>query len=61
MPAFLDSRDLRYVIGALVLMVVLLVLTFALGPAPQQNSIGFPSTYARNGAARKPHTCCWII
>ena len=27
-------------------MVVLLALTFAIAPAPQQNSIGFPSTYA---------------
>jgi len=46
MPAFLDSRDLRYVIGALAVMVALLGLTFAIGPVAKQNSIGFPSTYA---------------
>jgi Domain of unknown function (DUF4350) len=45
MPAFLDSRDLRYVIGALVMMIVLLAVTYMVGPAPQQNPVGFPSSY----------------
>jgi hypothetical protein len=46
MPAFLDSGDKRYVIGALVLMAVMLALMYALGPAPAQNSLGYPSSYS---------------
>jgi hypothetical protein len=46
MPSFLDSRDARYVIGALALMIVLLAITIAVGPAPAPQSLGYPSTYA---------------
>ena len=40
MPSFLDSRDARYVIGALALMIVLLAITIAVGPAPAPQSLG---------------------
>jgi hypothetical protein len=53
MPSFLDSRDLRFLIGAGVLMVVLLALTFTLGPAPAQQSIGYPSSYSPEWAGAK--------
>jgi len=53
MPAFLDSRDLRYVIGAIVLMAVMLTLTFAFGPAPAQNSVGYPTIYSPEWAGVK--------
>jgi Domain of unknown function (DUF4350) len=53
MPAFLNSRDLRFLIGAGVLMVVLLALTFTLGPAPAQQSIGYPSSYSPEWAGAK--------
>jgi len=53
MPAFLDSRDLRYVIGALVVMALLLALTYTVGPAPRQNSAGFPSSYEPEWAGAK--------
>jgi hypothetical protein len=53
MPSFLDSRDLRFLIGAGVVMVVLLGLTFALGPAPVQQSLGYPSSYASEWAGAK--------
>ena len=46
MPAFLDRRDSWYVMGALALMVVLLGLTYAFGPAPAQKSIGYPTIYS---------------
>jgi Domain of unknown function (DUF4350) len=46
MPAFLDARDLRYIIGALVLMAVMLALVYAVAPAPAQTSVGYPSSYA---------------
>ncbi len=44
MPALLDSRDLRLLIGAGVVMLVLLGLTYAISPAPAQQSMGFPSS-----------------
>jgi hypothetical protein len=46
MPAFLDRRDSWYVLGAFALMAVLLGLTYALGPAPAQSSIGSPTIYS---------------
>ncbi len=53
MPAFLDSRDLRFLIGAGVVMVVLVGLTYAVGPAPAQQSLGYPSSYASEWAGAK--------
>ena len=50
MPAFLDAGDRRLLIGAAVAMVVLLALTFALAPAPRQQSIGYPSSYSSEWA-----------
>ena len=53
MPSFLDSRDARYVLGALALMVILLGVTFAFGPAPAPASYGYPSTYAADWTGAK--------
>ncbi len=53
MPAFLDAGDRRLLIGAGVAMVVLLALTFALAPAPAQQSIGYPSSYSPEWAGAK--------
>ena len=53
MPSFLDSRDARYLIGALALMIVLLAITIALGPAPAPQSLGYPSTYASDWKGAK--------
>jgi hypothetical protein len=53
MPSFLDSRDLRLLIGAAIVMVVLLALTYAVGPAPTQQSIGYPSSYSPEWAGAK--------
>jgi len=53
MPTFLDSGDRRLLIGAGVAMIVLLALTFALAPAPAQQSIGYPSTYSPEWAGAK--------
>lgn len=53
MPSFLDSRDARYVLGALALMVTLLGITFAFGPAPAPKSFGYPSTYAADWTGAK--------
>jgi len=53
MPAFLDAGDRRLLIGAGVAMVVLLVLTFVLAPAPAQQSIGYPSSYSPEWAGAK--------
>ncbi len=53
MPAFLDSRDLRFLIGAGVVLVVLLGITYAVGPAPAQRSLGYPSSYASEWAGAK--------
>jgi hypothetical protein len=46
MPAFVDSRDRQLVIGAVVVMLVLLGLTYVLRPVPAQQSIGSPSSYS---------------
>jgi Domain of unknown function (DUF4350) len=53
MPAFLDSRDLRFLIGAGVVLVVLLGVTFAVGPAPAQQSLGYPSSYTSDWVGAK--------
>jgi hypothetical protein len=53
MPAFLDSRDLRFLIGAGVVLVVLLGITYAVGPAPAQQSLGYPSSYTSEWAGAK--------
>jgi hypothetical protein len=53
MPSFLDSRDTRYVLGALALMAILLALTYAFAPAPAPQSYGFPSTYAADWTGTK--------
>lgn len=53
MPAFLDAGDRRLLIGAGIAMVVLLALTFALAPAPAQQSIGSPSSYSPEWAGAK--------
>ena len=46
MPAFLDASDRRLLIGAGIVMVVLLALTYALAPTPAQQSMGYPSSYS---------------
>ncbi len=53
MPAFLDSRDLRFLIGAGVVLVVLLGITYAVGPVPAQQALGYPSSYASQWAGAK--------
>jgi hypothetical protein len=55
MPAFLDSGDRRLLIGAVIVMVLLLGLSYALAPAPTQQSIGYPSSYS---AGRRRRFCC---
>jgi hypothetical protein len=46
MPAFVDARDRQLVIGAVVVMLVLLGLTYVLRPVPAQQAIGSPSSYS---------------
>jgi hypothetical protein len=46
MPAFLDASDRRLLIGAGIVMVLLLALTYALAPTPAQQSMGYPSSYS---------------
>jgi len=53
MPAALDARDLRLLIGAGVLMLVLLGLTYAVSPPTAQQSIGYPSSYSDDWAGAK--------
>jgi len=53
MSAFLDSRDLRFLIGAGVALVVLLGITYAVGPVPAQQALGYPSSYASEWAGAK--------
>jgi len=53
MPAFLDAGDRRLLIGAGIAMVVLLGATFALAPAPAQQSLGSPSSYSSEWAGGK--------
>jgi hypothetical protein len=53
MPAFLDARDLRLVIGAGAAMLLLLGLTHAVRPAPPQSTIGYPSSESPAWAGAK--------
>jgi hypothetical protein len=53
MPSVLDARDLRLLIGAGAVMLVLLGLTYAISPAPAQQSIGYPSSYSSEWAGAK--------
>jgi hypothetical protein len=53
MPLFLDARDLRLLIGAAGVMVLLLGLTYALSPPPAQQSLGYPSSYSSDGGGAK--------
>ena len=53
MPAFLDSRDLRYVMASLAAMLVMLVLAYRVAPAPPQQALGYPSTYSTAWAGAK--------
>ncbi len=53
MPALLDSRDLRLLIGAGAVMLVLLGLTYAFSPVPAQQSMGFPSSYSADWVGAK--------
>ena len=46
MPAYFDARDRQLVIGAVVLMLVLLGLTYLLRPVPAKQTIGIPSSYS---------------
>ena len=46
MAAQLDARDRQLVIGAAILMVLLLGLTFILRPSPSEQSVGRPSSYS---------------
>lgn len=46
MPAFLDPKDTRLLIGAVTIMVVLVGLTYALRPPPAHQSTGYPSSYS---------------
>ncbi len=46
MPAVLDSGDRRLVIGAAIVMVVLVGLTYANRPAEEQQEIGTPLSYS---------------
>jgi hypothetical protein len=46
MPAYFDARDRQLVVGAVIVMLVLLGLTYVLRPAPAQQAVGRPSTYS---------------
>ena len=52
MPAFLDRSDRRLVIGALVVMLLLLGLTYVLRPAPAR-PVGIPSSYSTDWLGTK--------
>jgi len=49
----LDSNDRRLLIAALATMLFLVGVTYALGPAPAQKSMGFPSSYSSGWAGAK--------
>ena len=54
MPSFLDARDLRLLITAGVVMLVLLGLTYVISPPPPaQQTVGYPSSYSSNWAGAK--------
>jgi hypothetical protein len=46
MPAFIDAGDRRLVIGAVVVMLVLLGMTYVFRPAPARQGVGNPSSYS---------------
>jgi len=54
MPSFLDARDLRLLIAAGVVMLVLLGLTYVISPPPPaQQALGYPSSYSSHWAGAK--------
>jgi hypothetical protein len=54
MPSVLDARDLRLLIVAGAVMVVLLGLTYAVSPPPPaQRALGYPSSYSSHWAGAK--------
>jgi len=53
MPASLDPSDRRLVVLAVAAMVVLLVLSYALWPAPAQQQAGLPSSYSAGWGGAK--------
>jgi hypothetical protein len=53
MPALFDARDRQLVIGAVVIMVALLGLTYVLRPVPAQQTIGTPSSYSTDWLGTK--------
>jgi Domain of unknown function (DUF4350) len=53
MPARLDARDLRLLIGAAVVMMLLLGLTYAVTPAQPQSSVGYPSSESSSWTGAK--------
>lgn len=54
MPSVLDARDLRLLIGAGIVMLLLLGLSYVISPPPPaQQAIGFPSSYSSNWAGTK--------
>jgi len=52
-PAFLDPGDRRILIGAAIIMVVLLALTYAFAPVQRQQSLGYPSSYSADWGGAK--------
>jgi len=53
MPAFLDPGDRRLVVGAVVIMLVLLGVTYVLRPVPSQQAVGSPSSYSADWLGTK--------
>jgi hypothetical protein len=53
MPAFLDSGDRRLLIGATIVLVLLLAVSYAFAPTPTQQSIGYPSSYSTDWGGAK--------
>jgi hypothetical protein len=53
MPAFADARDRQLVIGAVIVMLVLLALTYILRPLPAQQAVGLPSSYSSDWLGTK--------
>jgi hypothetical protein len=53
MPSFLDARDLRLLIGAGIVMLALLGLTYAFSPPRPQPAFGYPSSYSSDWAGAK--------
>jgi len=52
MPSLFDRNDRQLVIGAVVVMLVLVVLTYVIRPA-EQKSVGVPSTYSADWLGMK--------